>query len=189
MIEKWGWYPEHLGPTFITILTEFINFRVTAKRGIKAAEAAGDAAQIEVLNTASSSVKIVINGTFGKLGDRYSLIFAPELLIQTTVTGQFSLLLIIAMFAKINMQVISANTDGVLIRCPKSRRADLDAVVSEWEQTCSLRMEKTEYKSIHFMNVNNYIAVETNGKCKSKGIFAEKRIGAKFGFVKKPRLR
>ena len=44
----------------------------------------------------SEVLKIILNGSFGKFGDGYSnFLYAPELLITTTITGQLGLLLLI----------------------------------------------------------------------------------------------
>src|SRR3546814_14028970 len=45
----------------------------------------------------ADSLKIVINGSFGKFGSKYSILYAPNFLTQTTLTGQLSILLLIEM--------------------------------------------------------------------------------------------
>ena len=49
------------------------------------------------LKTTSDTLKICVNGSFGKLGSKFSFLYAPELLIQTTMTGQLALLMLIEM--------------------------------------------------------------------------------------------
>jgi hypothetical protein len=46
------------------------------------------------------------NGTFGKQGNMYSTIYAPKLLIQTTMTGQLGLLLLIEAVELANFEVV-----------------------------------------------------------------------------------
>jgi hypothetical protein len=43
----------------------------------------------------ADSLKITINGSFGKLGNYYSALYAPDLMVQVTVTGQLALLKLI----------------------------------------------------------------------------------------------
>ena len=52
-------------------------------------------AQLAMYQAEDSSKKIQINGSFGKLGSKYSLLYAPDLLLQTTITGQLALLMLI----------------------------------------------------------------------------------------------
>ncbi len=105
--------------------------------------------------------KIQINGTFGKTGSPYSILFAPEMLIQTTVTGQLALLMLIEWHEMQGIQVISANTDGFVIRCPRNKTQVSESIIRYWEQTTGLKMECTEYAAIYSRDVNNYFAIYT----------------------------
>jgi DNA polymerase elongation subunit (family B) len=73
--------PESLGKPFLDVYQGIVNRRMAAKR-------AGD-------EVTAYTLKIAVNGSFGKLGSVYSKLYAPELLIQTTITGQMCLLMLI----------------------------------------------------------------------------------------------
>ena len=45
----------------------------------------------------ADSLKITVNGSFGKFGSKYSFLYSPDLLINTTLTGQLTLLMLIEM--------------------------------------------------------------------------------------------
>lgn len=166
-----GLYPQHLGPAFLKVFESIVNRRIHAKRtGNK---------------KTSDSLKITINGTFGKLGNRYSAMYAPDLMSQVTISGQLYLLMLIEMLELAGFSIVSANTDGIVILCPPERAEEMETIVIVWEEKTGLRTEETRYKSIHFRDVNNYIAVkykqdketkawldEVEG-CKMKGIYAE----------------
>lgn len=151
-------YPEHLGPQFLTVFRDIVERRVKAKK-------AGD-------NVTANSLKIVINGTFGKLGSKYSIIYSPNLLIQVTITGQLSLLMLIEHLEKNGIRVASANTDGIVIKCPHHLKEYLEQCVAWWEATTGFTMESTFYNAVYSRDVNNYIAVKTDGKVKLKGAYA-----------------
>jgi len=70
--------------------------------------------------------------------------------------------------------VVSANTDGVVIKCPKSRYAELQARIAWWESLTAFKTEETRYKAIYSRDVNNYIAHKDDGKCKVKGTYSER---------------
>lgn len=139
-----GLYPEAVGEHFLTIFEDITKTRLEAKRNKD--------------KLVADSMKIMINGTFGKTGSAYSILYAPNLLIQTTVTGQLALLMLIERMEMFGIHVISANTDGIVLKCKRELSDTMKAIVAGWEKHTSFTMEDTHYKSIHFANVNNYIA-------------------------------
>ena len=92
-------------------------------------------------------------------------------MIQTTVTGQLALLMLIERIEAMGIQVVSANTDGIVIRCPVSQYDALVVTIREWEVVTSFETEETRYKAIYSRDVNNYIAVKADG-VKLKGAYA-----------------
>ena len=166
-----GLYPQHLGPNFLRVYRTLVERRIAAKH-------AGN-------KVIADSLKITINGSFGKLGSRYSVLYAPDLLIQVTVTGQLSLLMLIERLELVGINVVSANTDGIVIKCPTARQAECDAIVKQWEVDTGFETEDTQYLAVFSRDVNNYIAVkkkfdkqakrwlyEADG-CKTKGAYAK----------------
>jgi hypothetical protein len=120
----------------------------------------------------AESLKIVINGSFGKLGSMWSIVYSPQLLIQVTVSGQLYLLMLIEMLENRGIEVISANTDGIVMRVPKNREADVAAIVKTWEFITGFETDETRYQGIYSRDVNNYIAIKEDGTIKSKGAYA-----------------
>jgi len=153
-----GLYPPHIGKIFSTIFQGIVRERVAAKR-------AGDKEKAEMF-------KIVVNGCFGKFGNKYSFVYAPDLLIQTTVTGQLALLMLIERLSLAEFKVISANTDGVTTQVAHERRDEFNAVLMQWEWDTTFATEEVEYRAVHQRDVNNYIAIKKDGSFKSKGFFA-----------------
>ena len=154
-----GLYPRHLGPAFLEVYNALVERRLAAKK-----------AGAKVM---ADSLKITINGSFGKLGDPYSTIYSPQLMVQVTLSGQLCLLMLIEMAELAGIPVISANTDGVVFKCPKSKYEDLLSVVAEWERVTSFETEETQYSMLLSRDVNNYYAVKTDGKIKTKGVYSE----------------
>ncbi len=153
-----GLYPNHLGETFLHIFRNIVNDRVKAKR-------AGEKIKADAL-------KIVANGTFGKLGSKWSILYSPELLIQVTLTGQLALLMLIERLHMSGIEVVSANTDGILIKCPRSRYVDMDRLVKLWEKLTGFNTEEVEYDAIYSRDVNSYVAFKKGGGIKTKGRFS-----------------
>jgi hypothetical protein len=132
-------------------------------------------------------LKIVINGSFGKTMDPHSILYFPELGIQTTITGQLCLLMAIERLHLAGIAVINANTDGIVVKVEKEREHEMQAVFAQWERDVGLEMETTDYESYYARDVNNYIAFKTGkGKkgAKAKGVFSMR--GAASQYKKNP---
>lgn len=157
IIELLGLEPPCMRGHFLPVYSGIKQRRIDAKR-------AGQ-------TVAADSLKITINGSFGKFGSPYSVLYSPLLLIQTTVTGQLSLLMLIEMLEAEGIPVVSANTDGLVIKCPRERQALMDLVVWEWEHRTGFETETTEYLALYSRDVNNYIAIKPDG-VKAKGVYA-----------------
>lgn len=179
--------PDNMRGHYQVVYKGIVDERAAAKR-------AGDKAKAE-------QGKIASNGLFGKAGSPYSIVYAPRMLIQTTVTGQLSLLMLIEECELRGWKVISANTDGIVVRVPRKDRGMFKSVVFDWECVTGLNMEETNYRSIHSISVNSYVALKKevdkktgkfNGKieAKRKGKFAPsgRGIPAAMGLKKAPEL-
>ena len=157
-----GMYPKSLGPQFLDVYKSIVERRLKAKHE-------GDKAT-------SDSLKLVINSSFGLFGSKYAYLYSPELMIQVTITGQLCLLMLIERTEAVGAKVVSANTDGVVSLCPKSRYAALEEACFDWEMQTGLELEETRYSALHSRDVNSYIAVKPNGSVKGKGAFAEPNL-------------
>lgn len=173
LIINQGKYPEAVGPDFITVYNGIYDDRIKAKH---AKEKVKDKA-----------LKIALNGGgFGRLGSRYSITFAPHMLIDTTLTGQLSLLMLIERANLKGIPVVSANTDGVEFFCPRQFYAGfvlrddgsltdrlkpsvLCDIVEQWERDTQMVLEGVEYTALYNQSVNSYIALKADGSHKRKG--------------------
>lgn len=141
-----GIYPQHLGTNFLQVYRNIVNKRISAKR-------AGN-------KKVANSLKIVINGSFGKLGSKYSILYSPDLLIQVTISGQLSLLMLIEQLELAGIPVVSANTDGIVMKCHESQETTLNQIIKWWEQVTNFETEDTEYLALYSRDVNSYIALK-----------------------------
>lgn len=157
-----GEWPPALGQTFLQEYEGIKNERLDAKHLQAKLKKAGDtkSPEYEEAKVGNEGGKIMINGTFGKTGSPYSVLFAPTMLIQTTVTGQLSLLMLIEWHECYGIPVISANTDGIVIKCPRDQIHVSEALIAEWQKRTGLEMETVEYLAVYSRDVNNYFAVK-----------------------------
>lgn len=122
----------------------------------------------------ADSLKIASNGTFGKTSNPYSIVYDPRAMVQTTISGQLSLLMLIEMLDIMGFEVVSANTDGIITLCPVDQYTIFKLIFEAWEKKTGLETEETRYAGLYSRDVNNYIAVKENGEIKGKGAYTEK---------------
>lgn len=160
IIIETGLYPQHLGKHFLHIYKDIRSQRLAAKKAGRKAE--------------SDTFKIILNGVFGKFGNPYSVLYAPDLLMQVTITGQLALLMLVEAIEQHDcIKVVSGNTDGIVIKCRKDAYDYLLTVLQWWEKTTGFETEEARYKALYSASVNSYIAIKEGGGVKLKGDFAE----------------
>lgn len=150
--------PKHLGYEFLRVYRSIVDRRLEAKRNKD--------------SLVADTLKIVINGSFGKFGSKYSKLYSPELLLATTITGQLTLLMIIEQFEANGIPVVSANTDGLEYFCPRDKRELAIDIISCVEFITGYTMEHDTYVGLYARDVNNYVA-KYDGKVKAKGVYSE----------------
>lgn len=158
IIAKLGLYPKAVGQGFLEVYTGIIAERLEAKRVKNKVKDQG--------------FKIALNGTYGKLGSIWSVLYAPHLMIAVTLTGQLSLLMLIERAEAIGIPVVSGNTDGVLFHCPRELEDALYIITAQWELETGFKLEFANYRSIYNASVNTYVAVKDDGSVKRKGTVA-----------------
>jgi hypothetical protein len=151
-------YPKHLGKKFLDVYRKIVETRLKAKA--------------EGNKLVADSLKITINGSFGKFGSKYSKLYSPNMLLATTITGQLTLLMLIEQLEENGIPVISANTDGLEYYCPRDKVDLAETIIFDLELATGYEMEHGEYKALYAKDVNNYVAIY-DGYVKAKGLYAE----------------
>lgn len=142
---------ENTGRKFLSVYNDIYERRIEAKR-------AGN-------KKIANSLKIFLNGVFGKLGDLYSYFYSPELLLNVTLSGQLLLLRLISeLEADSRFRILSANTDGIIVSYPVSARDKFVQLVSKNSVATGFEYEETRYGVVAMKDVNNYMSVTCEGE-------------------------
>lgn len=160
---NYGIRPSHLLPTFTSNLAAIRDRRLEAKRRKE--------------KIVSDSMKLIINSTFGKMGDHYSALRDDIACMRVTLSGQILLLSLIDVIMSSGAEVLSANTDGLLILVPIDTSDSTRESLRDWERQGGLALETVKYQMVARRDVNNYIAfsapdADGNIATKSKGTFS-----------------
>lgn len=153
-----GKYPTHLGEKWLKMYTEFRDKRMEIKHTDK---------------KLSAMLKIFLNGVYGKLNSHYSILYAPHLMLDTTITGQLSLLMVIEALTDAGIKVVSANTDGVEYVDDGSTKGQ--EIIDELGLKMNLVWEHASYKALYSRDVNSYVAVYDD-HVKAKGFYGEQTL-------------
>lgn len=171
-------FPPHLGEAFLTVYNKIVETRIHAKAMAAKCKKEGDRKGAKKWKVIADSLKITINGSFGKLGNKYSTLYAPQLMLQVTITGQLVLLMLIEMLEEAGISVISGNTDGIISKYHKDRHNDVRAIIAEWEKRTNFKTEETRYSTVYSRDVNSYVAIKTDGG-DEEARFLDERLGVK----------
>ncbi|WZE63574.1 DNA polymerase [Maribacter phage Panino] len=157
-------YPQHLGIEWNMGISNAYDYRLdvlkpklkTLKYGSEEWQKVEDEQQV---------YKLAMNGGgFGKLGSEYSWQFDPLAKYQVTMGCELMLLMLIEAFLIRGIDIISVNTDGVVVHYPKEKQETVDKIHQWWEEKTQFLLEDTHYNKLVFSSVNDYIAVIVDPK-------------------------
>lgn len=155
-------YPEHLGETFCDIYEGMYEQRKSYAKG----------------SAENAMLKLALNGSYGAGNDQYSPMYDPMWVMKITINGQLSLSMLAEMLLKIDgLEIIQCNTDGLTYRCRRSDDTVAQSICDEWCKITNLELERADYKLMAIRDVNNYIAVTTSDKIKTKGVYEWQNLG------------
>lgn len=119
-------------------------------------------------------LKIVLNGTFGICKDKNNPAYDPRNANLICINGQLLLLDLLEKLEVIpGFELIQSNTDGLIVKIPRSSFEQLDDVCYEWEHRTKMNLEFDYIKEIWQKDVNNYLFVQFDGKIERKGAYVK----------------
>ena len=172
-----GIYPQHLGVSWNEGISNAYDYRNDVLKP-KMKELEYGSLDYQKVDDEQAVYKLAMNGGgFGKLGSEYSWQYDPLAKYRVTMGCELKLLMLIEAFIIRGIEIVSVNTDGVVVHYPKEMQSVVDGIHTWWEKKTQFILEDTHYNKIVFSSVNDYIAVivdpETDEvkKVKYKGDF------------------
>lgn len=124
---------------------------------------------------AAEALKIVINSIYGKFGSELFFLYDRFAQLQVTINGQLMTMTLVEELELNGIHVISANTDGIIIKLPKDKIEVFDDITKRWNETNRMGADSENYKAYYARDVNNYFAVWPNEKVDAKGALDPKQ--------------
>lgn len=152
--------PEHLGEIFCDVYARVYELRKQYPKG----------------TPENALFKLALNGIFGKSNSEFSAFYDPAFAMGVTINGQLLICMLAEWLTTIpGLSMIQANTDGVTVMLPRSSAPLVDNIARQWEQFTLLTLETVEYSTMAIRDVNNYVAIDIDGKVKTKGAYTSRR--------------
>lgn len=123
----------------------------------------------------AEALKIVINSIYGKLGSELFFLYDRFAQMQVTINGQLMTMTLIEELELNGIHVISANTDGIVIKLPRDKFDVYKDITDRWNATNRMGADYEEYKMIVSRDINNYMDIQTDGTIEYKGALDPKQ--------------
>jgi hypothetical protein len=155
-------YPEHLGKEFCLIYQDVYEQRKSFPKG----------------SAENAMLKLALNSVYGDSNNQYSVFYDPKYTMQITLNGQLSLCLLAEKLMRIKgVKMIQCNTDGLTVALHKNYVKEYEEVCTQWQKQVKLDLEFADYSRMIIRDVNNYVALYTDGKVKRKGAYQYEGLG------------
>lgn len=163
--------PKHLHKaSFVKMVAYLKDTRVKCKHG-------GDIDVIKGVpnKIAAEALKIVINSIYGKLGSELFFLYDRFAQLQVTINGQLMTMTLVEELELNGIHVISANTDGIVIKLPRNKFNVYKEITDRWNEFNKMGADYEEYDRIISRDINNYFDIQTTGDIEYKGALDPKQ--------------
>ena len=155
--------PEHLDKEiFKQIIIDTLKDRKTYKKKKK---------ENVIYAALEYGMKISLNSVYGLFAYANFLLYDLLCTYKTTINNQLWILKLIEILLINDINIISVNTDGILIHTPNYDLVSIKCLFSYWQNLTGFELEEAEYNLYIRRDVNSYIARKTDGTIKIKGAF------------------
>lgn len=113
--------------------------------------------------------KLPLNTTYGAMGAEFNKLYDPRMRLMVCITGQMALFDLLEKIEP-HATIIQSNTDAhYYIPFSAEDAKKIDELAKDWEKRTGYTLDNDPFKAIFQKDVNNYLAVTSDGKVKIKG--------------------
>lgn len=170
---SYGVHPKHLHQgAFVNMLSFLKNERVKCKH---TKDSDGYVIPNVPNKVGAEALKIVINSIYGKLGSEFSFLYDRFAQMQVTINGELMTLTLIEELELNGIHVVSANTDGIIIKLPRDKFDVYKDITDRWNVTNKMGADYEEYKILVSRDVNSYFDIQADDSVDFKGALDPKQ--------------
>lgn len=113
--------------------------------------------------------KLPLNTKYGAMGAEFNKLYDPRMRLLVCITGQMAMWDLLEKIEN-HATIIQSNTDAhYYIPFSEEDEKAIDEIANDWMERTGYTLDDDPFKAIFQKDVNNYLAVTTDGKVKFKG--------------------
>ena len=113
--------------------------------------------------------KLPLNTKYGAMGAEFNKLYDPRMRLLVCITGQMAMWDLLEKIEK-HATIIQSNTDAhYYIPFSEEDEKAIDDIADDWMTRTGYTLDDDPFKAIFQKDVNNYLAVTSDGKVKFKG--------------------
>lgn len=113
--------------------------------------------------------KLPLNTKYGAMGAEFNKLYDPRMRLLVCITGQMAMWDLLEKIED-HATIIQSNTDAhYYIPFSEEDEKAIDAIADDWMKRTGYTLDDDPFKAIFQKDVNNYLAVTSDGKVKFKG--------------------
>lgn len=113
--------------------------------------------------------KLPLNTKYGAMGAEFNKLYDPRMRLLVCITGQMAMWDLLEKIEN-HATIIQSNTDAhYYIPFSEEDEKAIDEIANDWMKRTGYTLDDDPFREIYQANVNNYLAVTSDGKVKIKG--------------------
>lgn len=113
--------------------------------------------------------KLPLNTKYGAMGAEFNKLYDPRMRLLVCITGQMAMWDLLEKIED-HATIIQSNTDAhYYIPFSEEDEKAIDDIADDWMKRTGYTLDDDPFREIYQANVNNYLAVTSDGKVKFKG--------------------
>ena len=113
--------------------------------------------------------KLPLNTKYGAMGAEFNKLYDPRMRLLVCITGQMAMWDLLEKIEN-HATIIQSNTDAhYYIPFSEEDEKAIDEIANDWMKRTGYTLDDDQFKAIFQKDVNNYLAVTSDGKVKVKG--------------------
>lgn len=113
--------------------------------------------------------KLPLNTKYGAMGAEFNKLYDPRMRLLVCITGQMAMWDLLEKIED-HATIIQSNTDAhYYIPFSEEDEKAIDDIADDWMKRTGYTLDDDHFREIYQANVNNYLAVTSDGKVKFKG--------------------
>nr|DAJ02234.1 MAG TPA: DNA polymerase [Caudoviricetes sp.] len=113
--------------------------------------------------------KLPLNTKYGAMGAEFNKLYDPRMRLLVCITGQMAMWDLLEKIEN-HATIIQSNTDAhYYIPFSEEDEKAIDEIANDWMKRTGYTLDDDPFREIYQANVNNYLAVTTDGQVKFKG--------------------